>query len=49
MLVLAVRHEAAAKERRQPALTEERNTFSGCMRPLYTPARETISVTWLGV
>lgn len=48
-LVLAVKHEAAAKERRHPALTDDRNTLRGCMRPLWTPALETISVTWLGV
>lgn len=47
--VFATREDAAAKERRQPALTADRKTRRGFMWPLCAPALETSSMTWDGV
>lgn len=48
-LVLVLREVAAAKERSAPADIDERKTFDIGMFPLWTPARETISITCDGV
>lgn len=47
-LALQLSTAAQAKDSRHPAETPERNTLSGRVLPLITPARPTSSMVWVG-
>lgn len=46
--VFATKQDAAANDKKQPALNADRNIFSGRILPFFTPALETISMAWAG-